>query len=356
MPRDLKSPTAPLEPIKPAVVPEGVRKNITPASPPRAEDVPYQPAHRQMEVDKQKAIIRYGPEAASQIYDPQLKKFEDGRAKEYERQMKLWETKLQRESTQIQSEEEFRRGEVERNQRIQDNANKIRTDERNFKMQTVLGVPENIYMDLLKKGSENNKTVPAAQQAINTIKGLLATDKTMFTGGDAEIRYSLAKWAKAAGWPDDPRVANNERFKTAIAPIVAQARLALVGGANVSDADRAAAEKAAGGNVTMSREAILETMAALERINLAGAMQHQEAVGRYAKALQNPDGEATIYRTYGVPGFDQLIPQASINKLFKFGMDPNNPASADVHRQFDEKYHTPGLSRIVIRTRRPDGQ
>src|SRR6185436_11471752 len=114
---------------------------------------------------------------------------------------------------------------------------KARQDDHEFKVKQAVGVPEAIYLKGLDKGVEDTKNIPAATQSINGVRSLLATDKTMFTGGSAEVEYSLAKLGKSLGWPEDPRIAKTEQFKAMIAPIVAQARQALVGGANISNAD-----------------------------------------------------------------------------------------------------------------------
>jgi hypothetical protein len=341
MPPGLKPPTAQPEPVPP---PDRVpRREIQTDVPraPRIEDVPRTPQQLELERMHRRAVIGGDPATQATIQS-HIKPFEDARQSEYARRLKEYEKDLEFRNTKRAAEEAFDRDKSERTLRIQKAEDEAQQRGYDEKIKRALGgVPQEVYIKGIDKSAENIKNLPSSVQSINGVRKLLATDKTMFTGADAEIQLSLAKMVKALGWPEDPRIAKTEQFKSMIAPVVAQARQALVGGANISNTDLSAAADAAAGKITLSRDAILRTMDALERINLQTALHHQRQVARFAGAF-DPDRSAAVYDAMGVPGMEQIVPQGAVDRLKKFANDPNE------HKLFDEAYHTPGLSRRVL--------
>jgi hypothetical protein len=165
----------------------------------------------------------------------------------------------------------------------------------------------------------------------------------MFTGSTAEINLSAKKFLAALGFPDDPRVPATEQFKSFMAPIIAQARMSLAGGANISDADMRAATSAAAGNIKLERTSIQGVLDAIERINTVNAVEHQKKLLAFTGA--DPDRQRMVFGTFGVP-MEQVVPQGAVDRLRQHA---DNPA---VHKEFDDTFHTPGLAQRVLKFRR----
>ena len=204
------------------------------------------------------------------------------------------------------------------------------------------GIPETVYVDAIKESHKDAVKIPAAQASISNARRSLV-DESMFTGGTANVELSMKKLAAAIGMPLDPRVNATETFKSYMAGVVAQARQALVGGANISNADLAAAERAAAGDITLERGSIKSVLDSLERINVATAVAHQQKLATLAGS--DPDRQRGIYGLYGVPSMENIIPQRSVERLLA------NPTE-ETARQLDEAYHTPGLARRILMNRR----
>jgi CO dehydrogenase/acetyl-CoA synthase delta subunit len=163
----------------------------------------------------------------------------------------------------------------------------------------------------------------------------------MFTGSGAEVELTGAKLKALAGFPADPRIEATESFKAMVAPIVAQARQALAGGANISDNDMKIAEKAAGGNITLERGSINEILGSLERINTAIAVDHQKKVLSYTGT--DPNSQRAM-NSYFLP-MERIVPEAAITRLIEHR---NNPGAI---KQFDDTFMTPGLAQKILQAR-----
>jgi hypothetical protein len=105
----------------------------------------------------------------------------------------------------------------------------------------------------IAESAKRVEVVPMAQTAIRNARQA-ATEGNMFTGSSAEAQLSLKKIMSSAGFPTDPRIASTEEFRAFIKPILASARQALVGGANISDSDMKIAEAAVGGDIKLDRK------------------------------------------------------------------------------------------------------
>jgi hypothetical protein len=161
----------------------------------------------------------------------------------------------------------------------------------------------------------------------------------MFTGIDAEFQLAKAKAKAALGWDPDPRIRATEAFKAEVAPLVAAARSSLVGNVQISNADLKAAERAAAGDITLDAESIKRVFNLLERINTEKVIAHNRQLRTYAG-----DDEAAQRGAYGRYGLDmtKVVPDWAVTRLRE---NADNPQA---HKDFDDKYHWPGLSKLIL--------
>lgn len=197
-----------------------------------------------------------------------------------------------------------------------------------------------VIADAIKKSSEVVKNVPASMMGIANARRNLNEGK-MFTGSGAEVELTGAKLKALAGFPADPRIQPTESFRAMVAPIVAQARQALAGGANISDNDMKIAEKAAGGNITLERDSINEILSSLERINTAIAVDHQKKVLAYTGT--DPNSQRAM-NAYFLP-MERIVPDAAVNRLIEHRANPS------AIKQFDDTFSTPGLAQKILQSR-----
>jgi len=191
----------------------------------------------------------------------------------------------------------------------------------------------------LKNSIENTKNIPASINAISLARENL--EKGMFTGILAGPKLWAAKaYAEATGQPN-PKITATEHFMTNVMPLVAQARVSLVGTNNISNQDIKDAKEAAGGRIQLEPDTIRTVLKVAEGQMLQQALQHNKKVLTYAgnepNALQKAQGLL-------VP-MDQIVPQAAVEKL---KANVNNPQAI---KDFDEQFMYPGLANIVLRTR-----
>jgi len=206
------------------------------------------------------------------------------------------------------------------------------------------GIAPDVFSRVIEKSHEKVQTLPASNLALAAARRNLIEGK-MFTGPTAEMELAAAKLKAKAGWPPDPRIAATEEFKSNVAPIIAAARTSLVGNAAVSDADREAAREAAGGSVKLERDSILNVLAQIEKINLSSALQHTQMVNRFAG--NNPERQQ-LMASFRLP-LEQMVPDWAVQRLRELDAGPDKEQA---HKDFNEKYHTPGLSQRVLQMRR----
>lgn len=119
-----------------------------------------------------------------------------------------------------------------------------------------------------------------------------AIDAGAITGFGADGRLDLARLGAYLGITDPAAVQNTETFKSAIAPQVAAMLKATAGTANLSNADREFAEKAAGGNITLDEGSIKRLIGIMTKASTTAINTHNRKVneiypetedGRYAR-------------------------------------------------------------------------
>ncbi|MDA5636545.1 MULTISPECIES: hypothetical protein [Agrobacterium] len=86
------------------------------------------------------------------------------------------------------------------------------------------------------------------------------------TGAMADKRLYLQKVGALLGVADTKEIQNTETFQSAVAPMVGAMIKDIVGSANISDSDRAFAEKAAGGNISLDEGSILRLLEIQEKV------------------------------------------------------------------------------------------
>lgn len=119
-----------------------------------------------------------------------------------------------------------------------------------------------------------------------------AIDEGAITGFGADARLDLARLGAYFGITDPAAVQSTETFRSAIAPQVAAMLKATAGTANLSNADREFAEKAAGGNITLDGGTIKRLIGIMTKASTNAIDTHNRKVndiypetedGRYAR-------------------------------------------------------------------------
>jgi hypothetical protein len=181
--------------------------------------------------------------------------------------------------------------------------------------------------------------IPSSMQSLKEARAALAAGT--YTGAGAEQKLAIAKTkAAVAGLfgidANDPRIANTEAYRANITPLVAQARAATVGNANISDADIRLALQAAGGALNLDKDTYPKVLDALERVNVGLAIGHQGKV--VAAAAGNETAAKALHGVYGLP-MEAIVPPRIIQHL------KEHP---DTAAEFDKTFKTPGLARKIL--------
>ena len=331
-------PPAPAEPR--AFIPPSAAKALPePAVPPRV-----MPSAQQLEVERR---ARSAEDSDMQrYYTDKAAKFEADRAAQDTRNMEKWKADHNAWEQDRARLHEYYLKTPEREQTIKKGEDEAQARERAQKIEAQLGgIPTQTWLENLKTGKEQTAGIPAATQSIKRARDLVENNK-MYFGTFADTNTTLAKIMGAAGFPLDPKASGTEQFRQAMSGVMSQARKGITGPGTTSDRDMDILKAATAADARLTPESIKGALDAAERLNLTMALQHQKEVRQFA-GEDDPNRKAAVYRAYGVPNMVDLVPQASVNKLFKFSSDPK------VHQDFDNTYHTPGLSREILRYRRP---
>ena len=170
-------------------------------------------------------------------------------------------------------------------------------------------------------------------------------DKGAVTGLLGPVELFALKTRAAVGGAPDPRIAITERLKADLAAIAGTQRLDVVGPGAPSNKDMELLQDAAAGRITLDGDTIREVARISERLQLSNALFQQRKVEQFAK--ENPELADIAYARYGVQMENVVSPNhPAVQRLFA---NADNP---DAIRQFNEKFHTPGLAERLL-TRRP---
>ena len=331
-------PPAPEEP-RAAIPPSAAKPLPEPAVPPRVL-----PSAQQLEMER-KARDTEDADMKS-YYGDKAAKFEADRAAQDTRNMDKWKADHQAWEADRARLHEYYLNTPVREQAIKKGEDEAQARERAQKIEAQQGgIPTATWLENLKTGKEQTAGIPAATQSIKRARDLVENNK-MFFGTFADTNTTISKVMSAAGFPLDPKASGTEQFKQAMGGILAQARKSIVGPGAQSDNEMRVLQSVTGTDAKLTPDTIKAALNSAEKLNLMMALQHQKEVRQFA-GEDDPNRKAAVYRAYGVPNMADLVPQASVNKLFKFSSDPQ------VHKDFDDTYHTPGLSLQVLRFRKP---
>ena len=201
-------------------------------------------------------------------------------------------------------------------------------DEKERIRQQFGGLPQKEVFEHLGKSKETAAAGAQSFAAIQTAKNALAGGAITGFGADARLNWS--KFTTLMGLEDKGNdVANTEVFRSAMAPAVAGLLKSTVGSANISNADREFAEKAAGGTITLDEKSIKRLLDVSHRMGVEAVRSHQTKMD--ALFPNNPQAK-TLF------GVDLPIPAPHIERLRK------NPDKAS---DFDEMYGQGAADRVL---------
>lgn len=334
--------TSALAPKPPPVIPSPI-----PALPPAGPQIAQAPPQPQIRVPEREPVPPPPPQATermrkiekalSTIGDPmqrevlakryqqealEQKAIYDQRFEEYKHKRNRWETAPERALAAQKAQQEA-----------------IKAEQEASELKRTGGLGSKALLEPVVESQKKVATLPATTQALNSARA--SVEQGMFTGMGANQKLAIAKSKAAlAGMlgidASDPRIENTETFKATIMPLVAQARSATAGNANISDADIKLALQAAGGDITLDVKTFPKVLDALERINVGLAIGHQ---GRVTAAAAGDERAAqALQGVYGLP-MEEIVP-ARIKQHLK-----EHPETA---AEFDKTFKTPGLARKIL--------
>lgn len=127
--------------------------------------------------------------------------------------------------------------------------------------------------DAMIADRDTARTVASGYNSIREAKS--AVDAGIISGFGADQVLGLQKLGAFLGVTDPTVIQNTETFRSAIAPQVAAVIRAVAGTANLSNADREFAEKAAGGSITLDAGSIQRLLGIMEKASRASLESYQ---------------------------------------------------------------------------------
>jgi len=186
---------------------------------------------------------------------------------------------------------------------------------------------------VLPKLDESQKGATAARdeiQAIHRSREQLDAPGGIFSGSASEIRLKVAKAAELIGVPNADKIANTEAFGAAIGSRVLALVKGLGSGTSISNADRAFAERMAGGNINLDETSIRKILEIGEKAARSKIDTHNTTAGRIIKSNEALQPYSDVYKVEA-PG------QYERPKGGKSQATPSTFASpADVHTAIAE--------------------
>ena len=140
--------------------------------------------------------------------------------------------------------------------------------------------------DTMAASAESARSAVTGLRALQEAKAAL--DGGIISGAFADNILALQKIGASFGVVDPATIQNTETFRSAIAPQIAAMLKATVGSAQISNADREFAEKAAGGSITLDEGSIRRLVAIMEKGSRAAVESHIERLN--AVYPETPEG------------------------------------------------------------------
>lgn len=138
-----------------------------------------------------------------------------------------------------------------------------------------------------------------AGAALVGLNGLSEASKALnagaITGFAADQRLFLSKLGSYIGVTDPAAVENTETFRAAIAPQVSAMIKATVGSANISNADREFAEKAAAGSIQLDEASIKRMIKIMDKMGREAVRLHNSKVDTVYPAGKGYDRERALF-------------------------------------------------------------
>jgi|GEM_PF-2369200 len=132
--------------------------------------------------------------------------------------------------------------------------------------QTVVNIGDPKSGDVWKAMNTDRESVVSAQNALSSIGNARQALAGATTGFGADYVLAARKAAAALGVGDTDSITDTETLRAAVAPLVATILKDTAGTANLSDADRAFAEKAAGGSIELDATSIARILDIQEKV------------------------------------------------------------------------------------------
>lgn len=153
---------------------------------------------------------------------------------------------------------------------------------------------DNILPEL--KVSKDSATAARDEiSAIHRSREQLDAAGGIFSGSASEIRLKVAKAAELLGVPNTDKIANTEAFSAAIGSRVLALVKGLGSGAGISNADRAFAEKMAGGNINLDETSIRRILDIGEKAARSKIDTHNANAGKIIKSNEALKGYSDVY-------------------------------------------------------------
>jgi hypothetical protein len=308
-------------------------------TPPRIAE----PGQRQIYYDRLSKDPTYSP-AEQAGFAERAAELERTRQEDFKQQTEAYKTRNEQVQAQDLADKAFKRNEAQRNLELQALEQKRQAAEYAERITRHLGGRDPTVIEAqLAKSQASVAAIPAIADSIQRVKNVV--DK-MYTGRSADAEEFLSQ--VMPGWVgfDPARGTATQQFKTAMTDIMAAHRAAVVGPGSQSGPELALLQKSTAADAKLNKDTIKESIDAAERLMVKTAIAHQNQVQLYSGNF-DPDRTRNVYGSFGIPGMENIVPQRAVNNLFTYR--DNEQALKD----FDEKYHTPGLAQRILSTRKP---
>ena len=144
-------------------------------------------------------------------------------------------------------------------------------------------------MDSAKAAKDEISAIHRAREQLDAAGGI-------FSGSASEIRLKIAKAAELIGVPNADKIANTEAFSAAIGSRVLALVKGLGSGAGISNADRAFAERMAGGNIDLNETSIRKILEIGERAARTKIDTHNTTAGKIIKSNEALQPYSDVYK------------------------------------------------------------
>ena len=144
-------------------------------------------------------------------------------------------------------------------------------------------------MDSAKAAKDEISAIHRAREQLDAAGGI-------FSGSASEIRLKIAKAAELIGVPNADKIANTEAFSAAIGSRVLALVKGLGSGAGISNADRAFAERMAGGNIDLNETSIRKILEIGERAARSKIDTHNTTAGKIIKSNEALQPYSDVYK------------------------------------------------------------